>query len=120
MNVAESILLANAVSSGMFNSSILEFATGRFDGKYNIGADGGSRISLPEIMKFGSGASSAYGSHNTLGGAVKFNLERQGAMMAAQLIGIPIAFRIGSKLLKKPRRQANQLLKQIGMTEVKL
>ena len=42
-------------------------------------------------------------------------------MMLASIIGIPIAFKVGTKLLRKPiLTPANRMLKAAGMTGVKV
>ena len=48
--------------------------------------------------------------------AIKSNLKRNGGSMVAQLIGIPIAFKYGRKLLGKSLiTPANRLLKPAGV-----
>jgi hypothetical protein len=59
LNIAESALLANAVTQGLFNSNLKDFVMGTRDGAYVAGRDGGARLTLPEI--FGVGSSVAFG-----------------------------------------------------------
>ena len=125
MNVAESALLASAVTQGLFNTNIVEFMTGITDKGFRPGTDGSYTLTLPELIGIGPGGvggnySDLIKSQGGLHKVVKDNVMNNGLIMAAQLIGIPVAFRMGSKLLKRPRKQMNQLLKTAGITEVKV
>jgi len=52
--------------------------------------------------------------------AIQYNLRNNGLMALGQMIVIPIAFRMGRKILNKPLiLPANRLLKQSGL-EIKL
>ena len=123
MTVAESLLLANAVTKGAFNVDVQEFFTGKVDGRYRPGTDGGQVVTLPELLGAGPGGFGGNYGSNFPGGlpqVLKHNLQENGAQLIMSLIVIPIAFKVGSSLLKKPRRQANALLKQVGVTGVKV
>jgi hypothetical protein len=117
LNIAESALIANAVTTGMFNTNIAEFFTGNTGAKYGYGADGASTMSLPELL--GIGKDVAFGGNHGPGGSLskslKQNLMTNGAMMAVSLIAIPVGFRVMSKLTSKPRSSANRLLKMTGL-----
>jgi len=53
--------------------------------------------------------------------AFEKNLKANGAMMVATVIGTPILFRFGKKLLNKPIiLPANRMLRSAGIKEVKL
>jgi hypothetical protein len=121
LGILESYLLATAVTKGLANASVPEFIglTGKGVAGRAYGSDGSLNWTIPEVLKFGTDGS-AYGNYGSLQNAIKSNLKVNGAMMASQLIGIPIAFRIGAKLLKKPRRQVNSIMRQIGINEVKV
>ena len=52
----------------------------------------------------------------TIMGVIQRNLKTNGGMMLAQIVGIPIAFKYGRKLLAKPLiRPANKLLAPAGV-----
>jgi hypothetical protein len=122
LGVLESYLLATAVTKGLANASVPEFIglTGKGVGGNAYGSDGSLNWTIPEVLKFGT-EGPAYGNvAGSLPEVIRLNLKRNGAMMAGQLIGIPIAFRIGAKLLKKPRRQMNSIMRQMGINEVKV
>jgi len=112
---------------GLFNSNLGDFLTGRRDGVYRAGSDGASRLTLPELLGAGSIAFGGnYGSkpsaaYDGLAATLKTNLSRNGYMMAAQVIGIPIAARVAKKALSKPLiNPANKLLRGVGIREVKI
>lgn len=116
MAVLESVMLANAVTQGAFNTDIREFITGVTSKGYRPGSDGSSVLTLPELLGAGPGGIGGnYAQGLDLQSVLKSNIQDNGARMLMQLIAIPIAFRVGAKLLKKPRAQANRLLKQTGM-----
>ena len=122
LGILESYLLATAVTKGLANASVPEFIglTGKGVAGRAYGSDGSLNWTIPEVLKFGVDGP-AYGNvAGDLPTVIKTNLQRNGAMMAGQLIGIPIAFRIGAKLMKKPRRQVNSIMRQIGINEVKV
>jgi hypothetical protein len=58
---------------------------------------------------------------NNMMAALKKNLKENGAMMAATIIGTPILFKFGKKILNKPIiLPANRLLRSAGIKEVKV
>ncbi len=123
MAVAESALLANAVTKAAFNTDIQEFLTGKVNGEYKPGRDGSQVLTLPEIIGAGPGGFGGnYGSSypGGLAQVLKMNLQDNGAQLLMSLVLIPVAFRMTSSLLKKPRRQANALLRQVGVTGVRV
>ncbi|MGB2038178.1 MAG: hypothetical protein ACPHX8_06890 [Candidatus Poseidoniaceae archaeon] len=85
--------------------------------------DNSWEISAPELFGalFGgnAGVSSKWGSgiySPTVMGVIQRNLKENGGMMVAQLIGIPIAFKYGRKLLGKNLiTPANRLLAPAGV-----
>ena len=121
LNIAESALLANAVTQGLFNSNLKDFVMGTQNGKYNPGADGGDRLTLPELFGAGPGGfGGSYGAIPTKGfenfsSAVMTNAKNNFGTMATSLILIPLGFTVASKLTKKPRATTNKLLKMTGL-----
>lgn len=121
VGVAESMVLANAVTKGFFGTNLVEFMTGFQDGKFKAGADGSYRLSLPELAGFTTSGfnptniGGRYGAGFGIGDALKYNLKNNAGSMVTTLIVAPILFRAGSKLLRKPRSQANKLLKMSGV-----
>ena len=116
--VSESLLLANAVTTAAFGANIMDFITGNKDGKYVAGADGSFRLTMPELLGLsGSGGFGGTFYKTNLTEVVTNNIKRNGVSLATQLITIPIAFRVGGKILSKPRRITNKMLKmsQLGV-----
>ena len=116
-NLAVSALVANSITTGMFNSNIVDFATGRRDGKYVAGADGSVRLTLPELLgvgsvKFGGNYATGYDLQSVL----MKNFKENWAQMAMGVILIPVAFKTASKLIRKPViLPANRMLKSVGL-----
>ena len=122
LNIAESALLANAVTQGLFNSNLKDFVFGTRDGAYVAGRDGGDRLTLPEIFGVGSKIAFGgnYGSNPQVGfenfsSTVMTNAKNNFMTMGASLILIPIGFTVASKLTRKPRATTNKLLKMTGL-----
>ena len=117
-NLAVSALVANSVTQGMFNTNLVEFATGNTNapngGAY--GADGASIISLPELLgiggvKFGGN----YGSSSLMKELEK-NFRANWGSIAVGVIGIPILANVAMKLIRKPIiLPANRMLKNVGL-----
>lgn len=121
--IMESYLVANVVTREAFNSNPIQFLTGWSRNsagglQYRAGRDGSTVLTLPEIIT-GINVGTSTVVSPTVTGIAKYNLEQnnnEGYMkLAAGVIGIPIAFRVGSKLLRKPRASANKLLKMTGL-----
>ena len=121
LNIAESALLANAVTQGLFNANLKDFVMGTRDGAYVAGRDGESRLTLPEIFGMGNipvggnfGANPAAGFEN-FSSAVMSNAKANFITMGTSLILIPVGFTLASRLTKKPRATTNKLLKMTGL-----
>jgi hypothetical protein len=124
LNLAESALLANSVTQGLFNTNLKDFVFGTRDGAYVAGGDGAARLTLPEIFGVGkipfggeykgSAAAPPVGFEN-FSSTVMSNAKANFMTMGASLILIPIGFTVASKLTKKPRATTNKLLKMTGL-----
>lgn len=115
-NFLEGYLTANVVTQTMFRANPVQFLTGYSNGKFRIGSDSSNTLTIPEMIK---------GTSSTIGGGfreagidtpmeiVRYNLERNNSTqkLVTGLIMIPIAFRVGKKVLSKPRSQVNSLIK---------
>lgn len=133
LNVAQSVILGNAVTSTLFNTNMYEFVTGRIDGAYTPGAFGqSSQITLPELLGAGmnvtnsvrpaqgymAGISTESGYGGVTGGfslALKENLQANAISGLTTMIVTPIAFKVISKLAAKPRREFNKLARTVGL-----
>ena len=138
LKVAEQVLVANAITTGMFNANIRQFITGKapfgtFPALYNP-TNKDSVITLPEMLgidrKAGL-ATNAQGQQVRVGSVIadpslqaqkiKDNLMTNGFNMMTQVIAIPLVFKFGKKFLAKPIiNPANRLIRAAGIKEVKV
>ena len=132
LNLAQSVILGNAVTEGLFNTNMYEFVTGRINGQFTPGAMGqSSQITVPELLGAGMGQSetvrtgafgaitssaAGYGGvHGSFGDVLKSNIQQNGVAMMTTLVVTPIAFKVISKLAKKPRAEFNKLARNVGL-----
>ena len=135
LNVAQSIVLGNAVTQGLFNTNMYEFVTGRVGGQASNVASGAmgtsSQITLPELLGAGLGASTTikqgtftpivstagYGGVHGMnfGQQLQQNLQANGVGMVTTLVVAPIAFKVIGRLASKPRREFNKLARNVGL-----
>ena len=124
-NIAVSYLVANAVSNGMFGVGLptfLGFAE-NFAGGYNE-KNHSNEVTLKELFDVGQGGTGGIFAKSFPGGmpqVLMSNFKNNWLMMGAQVIGIPIAARVITKAIRKPiLTPANRMLKQVGITDVKV
>jgi hypothetical protein len=127
INVAESLVIANVVTEGLFNADLMTFITGKVPSGNSKGyfpSNTDNLITLPEllgfdqnIMQMNPNAAPQYKSFSSVGAGekIKQNVKANGLMMAGQLILIPIGFTAVTKITKKPRASANRLLGYTGI-----
>lgn len=120
-NLAVSGLVANSITQGMFNTNLIEFATGRVNGSYKPGADGSSVLTLPELLGAGPGGIGGnYGSGYSLESVLKKNISQNWMNIAFGIVLIPVIAKTATKLIRKPViLPANRMLKSVGL-DVKL
>jgi len=130
LKIAETALVANAVTTGMFGAGLKSFFTGRTGTStiYNPNVND-TAVTLPEMlgidqMGLKSGQPVVY--RQVDAGVqmdnIKNNLKENGLSMAIQVIGIPFAFKMGKRLLARPViNPVNKLLRNgLGIKEVKV
>ena len=134
LNVAQSVILGNAVTTTLFNTNMYEFVTGRINGAYTPGSTGqGSQITLPELFGAGMGTTTSqmpgsylgatttstigYGgvAPGQFGATLQENIRNNFASGLTTLIVTPIAFKVIGKLAAKPRREFNKVAKMVGL-----
>ena len=127
--LAESYIIGSAATKMLTGNNLLEFATGVTSGTFNPGADGGQRISLPELLGFrtiggktvftgdllGQGHFGSASNRFNYTSAVKHNFGRFGMQSIGTMVLTPIAFKMGKKFARKPISMANTLLKGTGV-----
>lgn len=116
-NLAVSALVANSITTGAFNSNLIDFFSGTRDGKWVAGGDGSYRLTLPELLGFGKGG---FGGNYSPGldfqTVMKENLKKNGMKMVASAILIPMAANVITKAIRKPIiLPMNRMLKTTGL-----
>ena len=117
-NVAQSLIIANAISQGATGGGLVEFFTS---------SDGGGssfNITARELLNYAMGGSGGiYGPSAVRAGidatpqAVMIrNIKANWPMMLGTAVLVPVAFNVATKLLRKPViLPANRMLKSVGL-----
>lgn len=121
---AQSLIIANAISKGAFRVPLTTF----LGLSQNFGANNQNNsheITLRELADLamgGSGGIHAGSFPDGLTGVMRSNLKANWISMATAAVAVPVMFKIGTKLLRKPVIQPmNKLIKMSGLgTEVKV
>jgi hypothetical protein len=131
LGIAEGALIANAITQGVFNADLKTFFMSTDGGGKITTANARAQITLRELISGATGGSYGTSGTSTLakvgGGStsitygqsfsdqIKENLNENGLRMVGSLIAIPIAFKVGGKLAKKPRALVNKVGKMSGL-----
>jgi len=115
------LLIANAITQGLFSTNLKTFVlphsmspSTSWDNSWEITAT--ELFGLLTGGKGGIADSHKWQGDGGLSGVIRRNLVVNGGSMLFQLITIPIAFKMGKKLLSKPIiRPANRMLKMAGI-----
>tara|TARA_B100000767_G_scaffold271453_1_gene297132 strand:+ start:390 stop:884 length:495 start_codon:yes stop_codon:yes gene_type:complete len=138
--VAEAALIGNAVTQGFFGVGLGDFFLNKDGGPSGSLSTRVNQITAREIISGITGMSGGYGTSGTqtvplvgggkvtqnvyagsagmgggLSAAIKTNLAENGGQMLASLVIIPVAFRVGSRLTRKPRALVNKAGKMAGL-----
>jgi len=127
-NAAESLILANAGTMALFGTSLPKFALEGWLLPNTPGAQGGAgqswTLSAAELVRGFIPGGQNFGQSGTppwtdnmagLTTAVKHNLTTHGAKSLGTIIAVPVAFRVGKRLLRKPINASNKFLRFAGM-----
>lgn len=123
LSIAESALIANAVVQSSTNMGLMDFFTNK------TGGSGSFDLTAREVIDglFGGGAgiygpsAKKQGISATVGGVMGRNLKANAVPLVAQLVLIPIGFRLGKKWLAKPLiNPVNRVVRNAGIKGVKL
>ena len=132
---AEALIVSNAATKTLFGTNLDHFLLdgwfpfGDYKDGLVSGAQGGSgnswSLSLIELAGGITGLgsyrqSSSYPMANTMGGvltAIGNNFKRNGATGLITIIGTPIAFKLGKKVLREPIRFTNKAIKMVGLNK---
>jgi len=108
-----SLVVANAVTQGLGNANLMDFITGRRDGKYVAGTDGTMRLTLPELF---TGVTTSNNYDGGLGSILAHNFKKNAVPMLATVFVAPIAAKMAKKVLRKPvLTPLNKVIKQTGL-----
>ena len=126
LKTAESLVLANAATQGLFGMNAVAFATEGWLTPQTSASNNSWELSAAEIVKGlipggeGYGFGQAYlGQGGTVMSAIRKNISDNGAQAVGTMILAPIAFRVARKVLQRPLiTPANKLLKSSGLGSV--
>ena len=129
IDATQSLIIANAATRALFGTTLVNFATEGWLTAKTPAADGGAgnswSLSAAEIFGGltggGFGQSGMGGYTNDMAGltkAIKRNLQLHGGKSLAAMVFVPVAFKVGKDLTRKPRADANRLLKMTGLSTV--
>ena len=115
VNAAEAIVGANIVTQGLFNTDPLAFLIGKDSSGYLRGdlgvsdSGGKHRVGIGELFGLGGKDIQAQWSY------VSQNAKDNFASIAVQTVIAGVGFKLGKKLLSKPRREVNKAFKMLGI-----
>ena len=109
-----SLVVANAVTEGLADANLMDFITGRMNGVYRAGRDGGLRLTLPGII-----TGESFGTDQNVQSvpdALVRNFKKNAMPMLATVILAPIAAKMAKKVLRKPvLNPLNKVIKSTGL-----
>ena len=127
-SIAQQYIIANAITRGVAGTNLVPFLTEGWlrplTAGSSMGAGNSWTFSAQEMiqgMVTGDFGMSSQWENLGIKAAFEKNLKENGWMMVATVIGTPILFKFGKKLLNKPIiLPANRLLRSAGIREVKV
>jgi len=127
LKIAETLAMANLGTRSLFGVSIAEFLTGQVTSGRSAksrGRNNSWEITLPELINGLMGGKMGMQPNwqaKGLGGAIQKNLTDMQWNEWVKFITIPIAFRVGRKVLAKPLiNPINRGLRNLGVKEIKV
>lgn len=129
IGLAETAIIGSAATKMLFNVNLASFLTGVTSGSnqgtgFFPSSDGGSRITLPELLGFTStgwsadavgGTYNSTGTHTSFTDAVFRNAKENALPAIATAFFTPIAFKFMKKTFRKPITMVNRQLKGTGV-----
>jgi hypothetical protein len=121
LNTAQSLVLANATTRGLFGTDAVSFALDGWIRPQGAGSDNSWELSAAELVKGFTSGSFGFGKQYLAGGgtlqsAIQKNLRENGGQMVATLVVAPIAFKAFRKVAGKSLiNPANRLIRASGM-----
>ena len=121
--VAEQVVVANAVTQGLFNANLKDFITGEMNGRQAAGSDGSTRLTMPELLglRGRGGFGGTYGSGYNLLSVLTKNVKDNAVQTISTVVLAPVVFKMARRILSKPLiNPANKILRSVGIKEVKI
>ena len=126
IGLAETLVIGSAATQMVFGTNLASFLTGVTSGSnqgtgFFPNSDGGSRITLPELLGFTSTGWSAeriggtYNSGMDMQSTIISNMKRNALPSMATAFMAPIAFKFMKKTFRKPISMVNRQLKGTGV-----
>ena len=120
MKVAEQLVVANAVTKGLFGTDLRTFVmptASNFQSWNNSW-----ELTAKELVNLALGGGGGMDPANyNLPKSIKQNMQNNGTQSLTTIVAAPIAFRMARKVLAKPLiNPANRLLRSVGIKEVKV
>jgi hypothetical protein len=125
MGTAETIILADAGTKALFGTNLIPFLTnGWLSPKKGSQSAASWNLSLMELVQglipggesFGQSGSNGWTNDAAgVANAVMKNLRDNGMQSLATAIVVPVAFKFGRKIFRKPITAGNRLLKGTGV-----
>ena len=129
VNAAESLVLANAGSMALFGTSLPAFAQEGWalpSSSGPLGSGHSTKFSAAELIKGIIPGGESFGMSGTHFGepansyaavwaSMKSNMRANGPMALGTILLVPIGFRVGKRLLSKPRNATNRFLDYAGV-----
>lgn len=115
--VAEGLMIANVGTQAAFNSNAWDFLTAGTTLNPNTKwtGQGSNVISLKELIVWPSSATGGTYAGMTASEVVMDNLKKNALNAGLQAVLIPVGFKVGRRLLRRPISMGNKLLKQAGL-----
>jgi len=109
-----SLVVANAVTEGLAGANLMDFITGRMNGVYRAGRDGGYRLTLPGMI-----TGESFGTDQNVQSvpdALVRNFKANAVPMISTVILAPVLAKMAKKVLRKPvLNPLSKLLKSTGL-----
>jgi len=119
----EAVVVGSAITNATLGGNIAEVLSGRFDGAYKPGADGGEKISIPELLGFtanGWKAENVGGTYSknyatSFTNAVWHNMKANGVKSLITITATPIVFRVVRKQARPFTTQFNKFMRMASI-----
>jgi hypothetical protein len=114
-------MVSDAAIRALFGTNLPTFLTGKNMGGFGANGNNNSwEITLPELGNLIMGGKGGMASNweGGLQAVIKKNIKENGFGALVQMVTIPIAFRVGRRILNKPLiLPANRVLKQLNLSK---